>query len=118
MTTGEGVALAVGGALVVGGAVYLMSRKPIVASSGNAGIRSVPKQQAAPVGTAALAIGSGLGGLLTTLFGPSKSAPTTAAISGVSQLPQPAAQSWNNTGTSTFDQLAAGDEAEGVEGPF
>lgn len=118
MTTGEGIALAIGGIAVVGGGVYLLTRKPVAGSTAS-GTRPVPKGAAATVGTAAVALGSGLGGLLTSLFGPSKSAPTTATIQGATQPSVNAeTQSWNNTGTSTFDQLAEGDQAMGVEGPY
>jgi hypothetical protein len=66
MTTGETVALVAGGIVVVGGGLYLMSRKPMTATS--TGLKPVLPQQNAPVGTAVVALGAGLGSLLSGLF--------------------------------------------------
>lgn len=114
MTTGETIALGVGGAVLVGGALYLLTRKPVPASG------TVASRSIAPVaGAGIVGLFSGIGSGLVNIFSGSNSTPTVAAISN-QPIPSDAAaqQSWNNTSSATFDQLAAGDAAMGVEGPF
>jgi hypothetical protein len=50
-------------------------------------------------------------------FGRSSTAPAGSVPTSVSP-PAAATTSWDNVSTGTLDQLAAGDAAQGVEGPF
>jgi len=114
MTTGESIVLVIGGTALVGGALYLLTRTPVPAPTGAASRSLAPVAGAGIVG-----LFSGLGSGLVNVFGGSGSTPTVAKVASV-PIPDDSAavQSWNNTSSSTFDQLAAGDEAQGIEGPY
>ena len=117
MSKGGTVALALGGVALVGGGAYLLLRKPVVTT---AGTRAKP-QVAAPAGSAVAALAAGGISAIMSFFGSgTKSAPTTSVINGQPIVaPDQAAQSaWNNTSEGDFADLAAGDAAMGIEGPF
>jgi predicted lipid-binding transport protein (Tim44 family) len=115
MSTGTTIAI-VGGVVAVG-AVALIALRPSAA-------KAAPARKPASSGPSAGTLIAGLGGslvsrisgdltgALTNLFGGSKSQTITATASSSP------ASAWNSTETDTFDELAAGDAAMGVEGPF
>ena len=116
MTTGESIALGIGAVAVVGGGLYLLTRKPVAPSKATAVGRAI----APVVGTGITALFTGLGaGLVNVFKGSDPSTPTTAAIAN-QPIPDDSAsvQSWNATSSSTFDQLATEDSQAGFEGPF
>jgi len=119
MSTGTTIAI-VGGVVAVG-AVALIALRPSAAAAA-ATPRKTPASSGPSAGTLIASLGgslvSRLGGDLTgaisNLFGSSK-APSSTITATSSSSP---ASAWNNTSTETFDELAAGDAAMGVEGPF
>lgn len=115
MTTGESIALAVGGAAVVGGALYLLTRKPVAPVSSTVGTRPL----APAVGAGIVGLFSGLGSGLVNIFKGSGSTPTTAAIAN-QPIPNDAAavQSWGAPVSLSQDASTLTSQGyTGVNGP-